>query len=384
MPSSYDSINDPNVWQDAGTTPPHPYNDNGNQTDGRFYWNTTTPIVDQQITYIGLNTLPPVLKFVINITVAPDAGDQLYLLYIDDDGSGQSVALGNAVGQQVITITDHERLSTGTPFSYGISDSAVAYNGIDSGSVALAGANTAFNSEWSVADDAETLSTLRNRLLARTGYAAQLASLPPGVSALYDDFLLSAQRHLYRYFKALQTERFFTYQLEVGDRYLTFGSNIDGNALTLDPRKITGAWIQDLNDRWYPLGRGIDPARYTLANNTGWPSSFEARDVFELFPAPQARYLLRVKGSFGLQAFAADGDYTTIDAEAVFLWALGLAKLEKGDRDAGDPTRMTGYFGQARQQVLKIVASGHSGRRYIPKDGRAINRAQPTMVEFIS
>ena len=38
----------------------------------------------------------------------------------------------------------------------------------------------------------ETLQTLRNRILRRLGFAAQISNPPPGMAELVDDFLKSA------------------------------------------------------------------------------------------------------------------------------------------------------------------------------------------------
>ena len=56
-----------------------------------------------------------------------------------------------------------------------------------------------------------TLKNLRDRMFIRLGFAAQLASPPPGMAALVDEFLSSAQVLMAQRFPDLVTERFYTW-----------------------------------------------------------------------------------------------------------------------------------------------------------------------------
>lgn len=372
----YDSLNRADQWTDsAGNSPAEAWDLLGN--DGRYYWQQG--MAAPRIDHTGARSIDPTLKLSWEIVTAPSTGSIFFQYDLAAGGQG-FVDIGAAVGSGMIEVSDHETDPETFRFAIGSSNVTIGNGLANGGVVALREIDDTFNSEYETDPQAETLQTLRNRLLLRTGYASQLSNLPPGVQLLYNDFLLSAQRFLYRKYKALQTERFFTYQLKPNERYYRFTNNVDEASVRLDPRKITRVEIQDLNDRWYPLARGINPQLYTLVDNHGWPERYEARDVFELFPAPQDYYKLRVKGQFGLQAFVDDDDYTTIDAEPVFLYALGLAKLQKGDRDAGDPARWTGFFGQAREYILHLIAEGHRNKRYVPMMRETVAMAQPTMI----
>lgn len=384
-----DTLNNPAVFQDqAAATPPSQFNANAN--DGRYYFSSSSA---EHIAHNGSNTLDTPLRLRVEILTAPSSGE-IYLQYDLAAGGVQSTQVGSAgaVGTYDFTLTDHDTAAAGFRLGFA-SNNGTDYQGLANGGVVavreILAAAPDFNCEYEVDANAETLATVRAAVLSRTGYAAQLASLPPGVEALYNDFCADAQESLYRMFPALQTERYFTWQMvppagtTAAIRYYGLQNNIDYATVRLDRFKITSADIQDLNNRWYPLTRGIDPELYTVVNNIGWPSRFEVRSCIEVFPAPQAAYKLRVLGQFGLSAFAADGDYTTIDAHPVRLWAIGLAKAHKGARDAGDPVRMTGYFGMARRAMLDRIGNMHAGRRYVPGTDNRATRAQPVMVEFI-
>lgn len=244
---------------------------------------------------------------------------------------------------------------------------------------------TSFNCDCLVDANAKTLAQLRARLLVRTGYASQASNPPAGVVLQYNDYLQSAQEYIYHRYKALQTRRLFSWSLLQGVRYYDLAANVEECAVRIDRYKIEGAWVEDLNGTWYPLIYGIDPTFYTNVENTGWPNYYEVRQCVEVFPAPQVDgYKLWLKGNFQLAPFTADGDFTTIDAEPVFLWALGLAKSHKGDRDAGVPTpgAETGYYGQAVRYVKDLIAGAHVTRRYIPGSSEIPVPTRPVMVQF--
>lgn len=244
---------------------------------------------------------------------------------------------------------------------------------------------TSFDCDCSVDANAKTLAQLRQRLLIRAGYASQAANPPTSVAATFNDYLLSAQEHLYSRFKALETKRMFCWNLQVGTRYYGLYDNANCCAAQLNRYQIEGAWVQDPNNTWWPLIYGIEPTMYTLDQNLGWPNYYEIRNCVEVFPEVMGEgYKLWIKGNTLLLPFTADADVTTIDPEAVFTYALGLAKLHKGDKDAGDPTpgRETGYFGMAIRRIQALVAGGHVNRRYIPGTSQLPIPTPPVMVQF--
>lgn len=230
-----------------------------------------------------------------------------------------------------------------------------------------------------------TLTSLRDRMMIRLGYAAQVANYPPGMSLLLTDFLQSAQRILYAQNPALHTERFFTWTMSpLGTRYYDITANDEQDAgpnqctkVLSDYKPPTWVGFQDDNDAWIPMSEGIAPERYTNTTS-GRPDSYEIRQGIEIFPAPDsATYRLRIKGHFGLLAFADASDTTTLDSELVFTLALGNAKAHYGQRDAQS------VIAQVTSYLKAINAGAHGTARYIPKFVPQPVLTRPQMETFI-
>lgn len=233
---------------------------------------------------------------------------------------------------------------------------------------------TKINCDCSASPQTETLLDLRKRMMIRLGFAAQVDNPPPGMASLLDDFLRAAQRQMYNKYESLRTERFFRWTMVPGERFYGIASDdvLACSGKTLEPKKITWVGYYDLNETWRPLTEGINPLRYTsLANNTGFPDSYEVRQCIEIFPAPQAAYTLVVKGRFGLLPFTDDAHVTTIDDELVFLLALANAKAHYQQADAGN------YFSQATSYLGDLNSGNHGTARYVPGPKVAPSEAQP-------
>lgn len=204
-----------------------------------------------------------------------------------------------------------------------------------------------------------TLATLRKDLLVRLGYAAQAANPPPGMVDLLNSFLIDAQEQLYRRYDVLRTERFFTWNMQKGVRFYDLPDNVETCTKKLDAREITWIGVEH-NGVWYPLQPDIRPELYSFSQE-GFPSRYEIRSCIEVWPAPSDdNFKLRIKGRFGLEAFAADADKTTIDDRLVFLLALANAKAHYRHPDAGN------YVQQLEVMMMRLVAGLHQTRRYIP------------------
>lgn len=201
--------------------------------------------------------------------------------------------------------------------------------------------------------------------MIRLGYAAQAGNPPPGMVALLNEFLQSAQKLLFRKHPSLRTQRFYKWTMAPGVRYYGIADNeVESPACArrLDAYSVTWVGFEDLNEAWYPLIKGIDPVLYTRAStSTGWPERYEIRSCIEIWPAPQGVYSLWVKGHFGLEPFIADSDRTTLDDEAVFLLALGNAKSHYGKADAQT------VLAQANTYLLDLKAGMHGTARYVPQ-----------------
>lgn len=218
----------------------------------------------------------------------------------------------------------------------------------------------------------ETLLDLRTSMMERLGYASQADNPTAGMARLIDNFLRRGQDFLYRRHRALQTERFFKWEMTVGERFYDIPDNdLDGCTKRLDAYKISGVYIEDLNAQWYALKKGIPPTFYTSAAFNGLPARYEIRQCIEVLPAPSETYNLWVKGHFGCNRFTEDTDTTTIDSELVFLWALANAKNHYGQPDAADVAM------QAQAYLRELIAGSHGTARYIPGTIELPPEAQP-------
>lgn len=219
-----------------------------------------------------------------------------------------------------------------------------------------------------------TLAQLRARMMVRLGYAGQVNNPPPGMAALLDDFLGSAQRLLYMKYTELRTERFFTWTLEPGVRLYDLPDNDETCGKRLNALKRSWVGVEDLNGQWLPMVDGIPPEFYTQTPvNNSIPFRYEIRQCIEVFPVPDAAYKLRIKGHYLLQAFTADADKTTIDSELVFLWALATAKAHYGHPDANNVAAM------ANDYLGRLVGGKHGTKRYVPGSVPAAPAVRPVM-----
>lgn len=230
-------------------------------------------------------------------------------------------------------------------------------------------------------ENSETLAELRTALLVRLGYAAQAASPPPGMAPLLTNFLQRSQAYLYRRYKALKTERYFEWDMVVGERFYTVleDSAVDSPGVVnprLSASRITWAGVEDLNGTWYDLLYGIPAGFYTTVTQNGMPSRYEVRQGIEVFPAPDSAYKLRIKGHFGLLPFGADTDVATINSELLFLWALANAKNHYGQPDAADIAT------QAQTMLRDLISESHGTRRYVPGTSSPAPLAKPLFVDL--
>lgn len=228
---------------------------------------------------------------------------------------------------------------------------------------------------------AQTLGVLRSRILTRLGFANQAANPPPGMAALVNEFLISAQAFMWRKYPTLQTRRMFRWKLIPGQRFYSLLDN-DEQILSnyhMDPNKqIIWVGIQDTRNVWYPIVKGIPPQLYTTLQNPWRPSRYDITSAIEVYPAPDQEYFLWMRANFGLLSFAADGDYCTIDSELLFLHALANAKAHYGQPDAANiEAQMKDYRGE-------LVAATHATGHYIPGTKQVPPAVRPTLITFDS
>lgn len=185
------------------------------------------------------------------------------------------------------------------------------------------------------------------------------ARQPPNATQLIKGYLQSAQRQIYMRYDALRTERWFSWDLTANAKLYDFPDSEEVCSKKLNPAKLT--WVGTVRDGiWDPLRCGIDPACYSH-NVTGRPERYDIRQCIEVWPTPdETAGQLVIKGHFGLEAFAADADVTTIDDELVFLLATANAKAHYRQPDAQN------YIAQFEMHLRKIIASTHKTNRYVP------------------
>ncbi|MES2533347.1 MAG: hypothetical protein V4636_20050 [Pseudomonadota bacterium] len=206
----------------------------------------------------------------------------------------------------------------------------------------------------------DTLLNLRTRLMRRLGFSAQASSPPPGMAALLDDFLQSAQVLLYTRYSALRLRRWFTWPLLQGVRFYDLAANRGLCTLKLDGRRIEWAGVSCGDDVWTPIECGVEPTSYA-SNISGIVCAYEVRQCIEVWPAPSdSTWLLRIKGDVGLLPFVDNDDRSSIDAEPLFLMALANAKAHYGQPDAGN------YSNQVQTMTRDLTAASHGTRKYLP------------------
>ena len=271
-------------------------------------------------------------------------------------------------------------LEGATQFVWGLksgSTGAVVAFQETAGDTTVTGAN--FNCSCPEENDFDTLSTLRDRMMRRLGFAASVNNPPPGMSDLLTEFLQSAQKELYKRYPARFTRRLFRWTMNQGQRFFGVKANDDDTYrnLRLDFTKgIEWSGIQDGKGTWTPIFEGIMPELYTMVTQLGRPVRYEVRECIEVFPAPDGPYSLWLKANITLQPFAADSDQTTIDSEVVFLHALSTAKAHYGQADAQATQAM------ANSYLGELCAGTHVNKRYIPGAHPIAPIVKPALITF--
>lgn len=206
----------------------------------------------------------------------------------------------------------------------------------------------------------KTLLELRTDMLIELGFNQQLANPPTGTVLKLNRMLDRAQQFLAGEYAELRNVRFFTWDLEVGVRFYDLAENADACTKVLNPDQIEWAGIT-VGGAWQRLEYGIPPELYHDPATLGYPSRYEVRQCIEVFPAPSDEgQRLRIKGNFGLSRFTEDADTTSIDADAVFYWAMGMY-LQKTDQNQANV-----YNSLALQRIEQRTAAGHGTARYVP------------------
>lgn len=366
------SASDPSLWVDnAGETPPVAWE--FLDTDDRWWFTNGLPGVIASSNYwieITASSFPELIEMIASMTEAPSNPLRtLTLSYTvtgeDFSASGDLLTTGE-VGEYPVQIDTSEwpsgveltlRLTVTNPFDWNTYGGVIAMLG-PSG-IGACEINCACEEE----SDNATLAEYRHRMLVRAGFAAVASSPPPGTAELFNTFLQDAQDVLYRKYPALETRRFFHWDLVQGQRFYGLRDDTkEGCLVNLEPYKnIEGAWLIDLNGAWLPVAEGIPPVWYTTVNEPGLPVRYEIRQCIEIFPAPPADgYQLVIKGHFGKRPFTAEDSKPTMNGELVYLFALANAL------DYYNKPSAKSIAAQAQDLLGQLVAGTHGSRRYVP------------------
>jgi hypothetical protein len=404
---------DPQAWQDIyGNVPPDqysnvPYNVNYPLNgDGRYWFsaNAFATNTSGPITFIGsvkdISTGSVSLQW--SVVQAATDGSQPYLAYSTSAGTWTTVTLTSAGAQlggiqngaiivPLNTLTTLAALQLQVYTTGGVSSAsalpyqvAVAitrnvneYLSFDSPNPFHA---AQYNAEYmdSVVPTA-TMSSLSYRLLVRLGFSNQAANPPPGMAAVVQDFLTSAQTYLYKRYLQLHTKRLFRWKVNPGQRFYSVSDN-DEDILSnfhMDPVKsVEWAGIQDTRNVWYPLIQGIPPQLYTMITKPWRPARYDIRQAIELYPMPDQTYWLWMKAHFGLMSFINPTDTTTLDSELVFLHALANAKAHYGQADANN------IESQANAYRAELIAGTHQTAHYLPGTIAVPPAVRPTLIQY--
>lgn len=123
---------------------------------------------------------------------------------------------------------------------------------------------TNYNCNCDDAYPTETLAVMREYMMIRLGFAAQLAFTPPGMTLLLNSFLDEAQHLLYRRYKVLRLSRWFTWALQPGVRFYDFAANADAQPL---PTPIISSVTTATTGG--TLAAGVYAYRVTAVNSNG-------------------------------------------------------------------------------------------------------------------
>jgi hypothetical protein len=143
----------------------------------------------------------------------------------------------------------------------------------------------------------------------------------------------------------------------------------------MNPRRVMWVGISRGDNVWQPLFEGIDPTDYS-PKIQAIPCRYSIRQCIEIWPAPSDNtWQLRVLADMNPLPFEQPTDVTSIDPQAIFLYALAMMKAHYGKPDASSVGAiLTQYIGD-------LVADTRSTHRTWPGKGVVMNAIPPKMVQ---
>lgn len=155
---------------------------------------------------------------------------------------------------------------------------------------------------------------------------------------------------------------------------LPTSNTTSGQGPILDQRSLMRVYASQNDVNWRPLQKPVPPLAYTN-QTSGVPAYYDIREQIELWPPPpDSTWQLRILGAFTLGAFDAETDITTLDWQAIHLFALAKAKATWNRPDAKVA------MGEAQAYVGELVAGSHGTARYLPGGRILPSVTRPLMI----
>jgi hypothetical protein len=231
-------LQDPDQWEGAGAVTP-PLQWEFIAADERWWWVYSS--AEGDITFLGDD---PILA----------SEDTVCHWEVTEILGSPATTINIRIGDLAVQAIDGTQLGSGSfavPTGTDISSIGVESDlgGMYDATIALNFTGTGGDCEINCACEEEsdnlTLAEYRQKLLIRAGFAAVASNPPPGVAELFNTFLQDAQEVLYRKYPALETRRFFHWDLVEGQRFYGLRDDTkEGCLVNLEPYKtIEGAWL---------------------------------------------------------------------------------------------------------------------------------------------
>lgn len=284
--------------------------------------------------------------------VTPQAGLTINWAVTTGDSTLSAATSATGVdGQASITLTLGTDAANTVTATYAVTASTVSW---------AVNADINYNCACDDAFPSKTLLEMRTDCAVMLGMGEQVANLMPGVTREIDTMLRMAQEIVFKDLKLNRMQRYFTWQLEPGVRFYDFDANLYLCQKKIEPDEVKWVGISQDNNFWRPLVCGIVPMMY-YGDIQGWPQYYAFRQCIEVWPPPSDNtWKLRILGTFGLMPLVEDTDKSTMDWQAIELYALARLKANRGQPDAAN------YAADYRSYIGKVVAGQHGLTRYVP------------------
>lgn len=191
----------------------------------------------------------------------------------------------------------------------------------------------------------KTLGELRSTLARRLGFGATGSA---GINAgLLDSFLQNAQDQLVVQFDWRGLIKF-------DEKTTGAGQTLYSYADDCDPMRISDVAIWD-GVRWVTMREGISFAQRSTASSRTIPVRYERFAAFEVWPEPDAAYIIRRYYVASPERFTQDNDRASIDDGLILLHAIANAKAHYKQADAAS-------YGTQLQAMMRQIKAKNRGQ----------------------